>query len=61
MKRTFTLKNIVTANQESEKKQEGMSGEGRLKKETLSNILNFSKALSVRKSETIENIEMILN
>ena len=31
------------------------------KDETISNILNYSKALSVRKSKNIEYIEMILN
>ncbi len=31
------------------------------KKETISNILNYSKALSIRKSENLEYIEMILN
>ena len=31
------------------------------KKETVDNILNYSKALSIRKSENLEYIEMILN
>jgi hypothetical protein len=31
------------------------------KKETISNILNYSKALSIRKSKNIDFIEMILN
>lgn len=31
------------------------------KKETISNILNYSKALSVRKSKHLDFIEMILN
>jgi hypothetical protein len=31
------------------------------KKETVDNILNYSKALSIRKSEHLEYIEMILN
>ena len=31
------------------------------KKETIDNILNYSKALSIRKSEHLEYIEMILN
>tara|TARA_B100000809_G_scaffold65945_1_gene62592 strand:- start:4439 stop:4636 length:198 start_codon:yes stop_codon:yes gene_type:complete len=31
------------------------------KKETISNILNYSKALSVRKSKKLDFIEMILN
>ena len=31
------------------------------KKETVDNILSYSKALSIRKSENLEYIEMILN
>jgi len=31
------------------------------KKETIDNILNYSKALSIRKSENLEYIEMLLN
>ena len=31
------------------------------KKETIDNILNYSKALSIRKSENLDYIEMILN
>ena len=31
------------------------------KKETISNILNYSKALSIRKSKNLDFIEMILN
>lgn len=31
------------------------------KKETISNLLNYSKALSIRKSNNIDFIEMILN
>jgi len=31
------------------------------KKTTINNILNYSKALSVRKSSTINHIEMVLN
>ena len=31
------------------------------KKETVDNILNYSKALSIRKSKNLEYIEMILN
>ena len=31
------------------------------KKETINNILNYSKALSVRKSKTLDTIEMVLN
>jgi len=31
------------------------------KKETISNILNYSKALSVRKSISLDFIELILN
>jgi hypothetical protein len=31
------------------------------KKETISNILNYSKALSIRKSKDLDFIEMILN
>ena len=31
------------------------------KKETVDNILNYSKALSVRKSENLDFIEMFLN
>lgn len=31
------------------------------KQETIHNILNYSKALSVRKSKSVEYIEMILN
>ena len=31
------------------------------KKETIDNILNYSKALSIRKSKNLEYIEMILN
>jgi len=31
------------------------------KKQTVDNILNYSKALSIRKSENLEYIEMILN
>ena len=31
------------------------------KEETISNILNYSKALSIRKSDQIDFIEMVLN
>ncbi|HRN42608.1 MAG TPA: hypothetical protein PK649_11125 [Vicingus sp.] len=31
------------------------------KKQTINNILNYSKALSVKKSKTVDYIEMILN
>lgn len=31
------------------------------KKQTINNILNYSKALSVKKSKTVDCIEMILN
>lgn len=31
------------------------------KQQTINNILNYSKALSVRKSKNIEQIEMVLN
>ncbi len=31
------------------------------KQETINNILNYSKALSVRKSKNIDFIEMVLN
>ena len=31
------------------------------KKETINNILNYSKALSIRKSETLDCIELVLN
>ena len=31
------------------------------KKSTVENILNYSKALSVKKSSTIGNVEMLLN
>jgi len=31
------------------------------KKETINNILNYSKALSVRKSKNLDFIELILN
>ena len=31
------------------------------KKQTINNILNYSKALSVRKSTNIDYIEMVLN
>jgi len=31
------------------------------KKETVDNILSYSKALSIRKSENLDYIEMILN
>ncbi len=31
------------------------------KKQTIDNILNYSKALSVRKSKTIDCIEIVLN
>ncbi len=31
------------------------------KKETINNILNYSKALSVRKSKNLDFIEMVLN
>ena len=31
------------------------------KKETVDNILNYSKALSVRKSKNLDHIELILN
>ena len=31
------------------------------KKETINNILNYSKALSIRKSKNIAFIEMVLN
>lgn len=31
------------------------------KKQTINNILNYSKALSVKKSENVDYIEMILN
>ncbi len=31
------------------------------KKETINNILNYSKALSIRKSKQIEFIEVVLN
>ncbi len=31
------------------------------KKETIDNLLNYSKALSVRKSENLDFIELVLN
>jgi len=31
------------------------------RKTTINNILNYSKALSIRKSSTIDHIEMVLN
>jgi len=31
------------------------------KQETINNILNYSKALSIRKSKCVEHIEMVLN
>ena len=31
------------------------------KKSTINNILNYSKALSIRESSTIDHIEMVLN
>jgi hypothetical protein len=31
------------------------------KQETINNILNYSKALSIRKSKHIKHIEMVLN
>ncbi len=31
------------------------------KEETINNILNYSKALSIRKSKTIDCIELVLN
>ena len=31
------------------------------KKETINNILNYSKALSIRKSETLDCFEFVLN
>ena len=31
------------------------------KKETINNVLNYSKALSIRKSKTIDCIELVLN
>ena len=31
------------------------------KQETISNILNYSKALSIRKSKNLDYLEMILN
>ncbi len=42
----------------SKKKREMMYSP---KKETINNILNYSKALSVRKSDNIDFIEMVLN
>ena len=30
-------------------------------KETLNNIFNYSKVLSIRKSKTVKHIEMVLN
>lgn len=31
------------------------------KKETINNILNYSKALSIRKSKSLDYIELVLN
>lgn len=63
MKKVFTLHELTQFTQ-SEKKytQEIFADESKSPKQSaLDTILNFSKVLSVRKSKSIQSIEMVLN
>ena len=63
MNKTSTLKKIIEPvntkmNEEIDNKKEFPFEPG---KNVINNILNYSKALSIRKSKCIEHIEIVLN
>lgn len=55
MQKQLLRKNILKSSSESAKSPEGPS------EQTVQNILNYSKALRVRKSKLIKHIEEVLN
>lgn len=64
---TFTYLEFIELEQneksfeESLNKMEETTSKYSPKKQTIDNILNYSKALSIKKSKNIEFIELILN
>lgn len=61
MKRTSTLKQLTSFTQNEQELRTELLGAKQPKKSTLANILNYSKALSVRKSENLDYLEFVLN
>lgn len=63
MSKTFTLKKITSLNLTETAREMNDLSERSLEpsKNVIDNILNFSKALSVRKSKHVEFIETVLN
>ncbi len=61
MDKTFTQQKNYSATEDSLK--EGYSNRDKQcpSSETINNILNYSKALSIKNSTILENIEMVLN
>ena len=61
MSKTSTQKEITNREQNFQVLSETEDFQSEPRKNVIDNILNYSKALSVRKSAMIENVEMILN
>lgn len=64
MKKNFTLKQLTHFTNQEESLRQDVFGEQMaqgLKQNTVDSILAFSKALSVRKSKTLDHVEMVLN
>ena len=68
MSQIYTLKDLVKFTKEEGSIIESIFNPGKVNlkkvkpsKQAIDNILNYSKALSIRKSDNLDNIEMILN
>ena len=61
MSKTSTQKEITNQQENFQVLSETEDFQSEPGKNVIDNILNYSKALSVRKSAMIENVEMILN
>ena len=59
---TFThLDFLELTSKEKKLKSENVNNEKSPKQQTINNILNYSKALSIRESKHLKHIEMVLN
>lgn len=61
MNKTFTQKNFSVNSNENEKTDNKRKVAEEPGKHIISNILNYSKALSITKSKNLEHIEIVLN
>lgn len=68
MPKTYTLSDLVEFTKEEDaiieslfNDQKFISKKAKPSKNVINNILNYSKALSIKKSESLDNIEIVLN